>query len=100
MKKWFENIDLCFTDTDSLLYLIEGQDPYKVLEEYTDYFDFSGYPPKHPCYKGGPQGYWIVDLGVFKAWILDFEEKFDWILDFQKSVGFGFLLNFILYSGS
>ena len=49
--------------------------------------------------RGGPRGYWIVDLGVFKAWILDFEEKIDWILDFQKSVGFGFLMNFILDSG-
>ena len=48
---------------------------------------------------GGPRGYWIVDLGVFKPWILDFEEKIDWILDFQKSVGFGFLINFILDSG-
>ena len=50
-------------------------------------------------YRGGPRGYWIVDLGLFKAWILDFEEKNDWILDFQKSVGFGFLINFILDSG-
>ena len=43
MLKWFDNIKLCFTDTDSLLYRIEGQNVYKVMKEHSDMFDFSEY---------------------------------------------------------
>ena len=39
--KWFDNIKLCFTATDSLLYLIEGQNGYEVMKEHADVFDFS-----------------------------------------------------------
>ena len=50
MTKWFDNIQLCQTDTDSLLYRIEGQDVYQVMLEHKDEFDFSEYPQGHPCY--------------------------------------------------
>ena len=50
MLNWFDNISLCFTDTDSLLYRIEGQDAYKVMKEHADMFDFSEYPFEHFCY--------------------------------------------------
>ena len=50
MMKWFKKIELCFTDTDSLLYRIEGQDVYKVMKEHSDMFDFSDYPYDHFCY--------------------------------------------------
>ena len=51
MTQWFENIELCFTDTDSLLYRIEGEDIYKIMKDHEDDFDFSEYPLDHPCYK-------------------------------------------------
>ena len=50
MLKWFDNISLCFTDTDSLLYRIEGQDVYQVMKEHAEEFDFSEYPYSHFCY--------------------------------------------------
>ena len=50
MLNWFDNIELCFTDTDSLLYRIEGQDVYKVMEANADKFDFSDYPFNHFLY--------------------------------------------------
>ena len=50
MLNWFQNIELCFTDTDSLLYRIEGQDVYKVMEVNADKFDFSDYPFNHFLY--------------------------------------------------
>ena len=50
MLKWFDNIQLCFTDTDSLLYRIEGQNVYEVMKEHADMFDFSEYPFEHFCY--------------------------------------------------
>ena len=50
MLKWFDNISLCFTDTDSLLYRIEGQDVYAVMNEHAEEFDFSDYPYSHFCY--------------------------------------------------
>ena len=50
MIKWFKNIQLCFTDTDSLLYRIEGQNVYDVMKEHAEDFDFSEYPHDHMCY--------------------------------------------------
>ena len=50
MLQWFNDIDLCFTDTDSLLYLIRGQCPYTVMEEHKEWFDNSDYPFDHPLY--------------------------------------------------
>ena len=50
MLNWFDDIELCMTDTDSLLYYIRGKDPYKVMEENADWFDFSDYPYTHPLY--------------------------------------------------
>ena len=50
MLKWFDKISLAFTDTDSLLYRIEGVDPYEVMKEHAEWFDFSDYPFDHPLY--------------------------------------------------
>ena len=50
MTQWFEKIELCFTDTDSLLYRIEGEDIYKIMKDHGEDFDFSEYPIDHPCY--------------------------------------------------
>ena len=48
MKKWFNDISLCFTDTDSFLYHIKDVDVFKVLKEHWEHFDFSNYPVNHP----------------------------------------------------
>ena len=57
MRKWFDNVEVCLTDTDSFLYQItlppavsttaENCDLYKILEKYKDEFDFSDYPHTH-----------------------------------------------------
>jgi hypothetical protein len=39
-----ENIDLLFTDTDSLCYHIRNQDIFQIIKDNKDYFDLSDYP--------------------------------------------------------
>ena len=50
MMKKYSNINLCFTDTDSLLYEIETLDIYQDMYEAKDNYDVSEYPTDHPCY--------------------------------------------------
>lgn len=52
MLKQFKrkNIDLLFTDTDSLCYHIVNQDPYEVINKNKNYFDLSEYPKDHNRY--------------------------------------------------
>ena len=51
MHRWFDDIKLLFTDTDSLCYRIcDDRDIYDVMNEHREYFDFSGYPRDHRCY--------------------------------------------------
>jgi len=45
-----ENIDLLFTDTDSLCYEIRKQNPYEVIAANKERFDLSSYPKDHPLY--------------------------------------------------
>lgn len=45
-----ENIDLLFTDTDSLCYHIRKQNPYEIIAQNKDLFDLSAYPKDHPLY--------------------------------------------------
>ncbi len=42
-----DNIDLCFTDTDSLLYHIRTEDVYDDMKNNIKYFDTSNYPTDH-----------------------------------------------------
>ena len=50
MLRRYETLNLCFTDTDSLLYEVYTEDLYAdMLENKTD-FDFSEYPFDHPNY--------------------------------------------------
>jgi hypothetical protein len=52
MLKQFErsNIDLLFTDTDSLCYHIKNQDPYEIIAKNKQYFDLSAYPKTDPMF--------------------------------------------------
>ena len=45
-----EDIDLLFTDTDSLCYHIKKQDPFQVMKENEDEFDLSNYNKDHFLY--------------------------------------------------
>ncbi len=45
-----KNIDLLFTDTDSLCYHIKNQNPYEIINENKDLFDLSSYPKSHSMY--------------------------------------------------
>jgi hypothetical protein len=45
-----ENIDLLFTDTDSLCYHIRNQDPFMFMKENKDLFDLSDYKEGHELY--------------------------------------------------
>ena len=46
-QKYGQNAQLCFTDTDSLLYDIKTRDIYRDMAEDADKFDTSDYPPDH-----------------------------------------------------
>ena len=46
----YEKINLCFTDTDSLLYEIFTDDVYADMAENASDYDFSEYPFDHPLY--------------------------------------------------
>ena len=50
IKKHFPNAKLCFTDTDSLLYLLYTNNLYKELLKIKDELDLSNYPRNHPLY--------------------------------------------------
>ena len=45
-----KNIDLLFTDTDSLCYNIRNKDIFEVIKENKDLFDLSNYPKDHELY--------------------------------------------------
>ena len=45
-----ENIDLLFTDTDSLCYHIKKENPYEIIKDNKSYFDLSDYPENHELY--------------------------------------------------
>ena len=45
-----KNIDLLFTDTDSLCYSIRKQDIFQIIKENKEYFDLSDYPKEHELY--------------------------------------------------
>ena len=45
-----ENIDLLFTDTDSLCYTIRNQDIFQIMKENKELFDLSNYPKDHELY--------------------------------------------------
>jgi hypothetical protein len=49
-EKYGNNAQLCFTDTDSLLYDIKCDDLYKDMAEDAHMFDFSDYPKDHPMH--------------------------------------------------
>ena len=46
-KKYDKGVQLCFSDTDSLLYEIKTEDIYKDMEEDKEMYDFSDYPKPH-----------------------------------------------------
>jgi hypothetical protein len=52
MQKKFnpQNIEVLFTDTDSLCYHIKHEDPYKVVAENKYMFDLASYPKDHELY--------------------------------------------------
>ena len=45
-----KNIDLLFTDTDSLCYHIRKQDPFEIIKNNKDLFDLSEYDTKHELF--------------------------------------------------
>jgi hypothetical protein len=52
MLKKFEkrNVDLLFTDTESLCYHIKRQNPYEIIKQNKNLFDLSAYPKNHELY--------------------------------------------------
>jgi hypothetical protein len=45
-----EKAQLCYTDTDSLLFEVETPDAYADMKEDSCLYDFSDYPKEHTCY--------------------------------------------------
>ena len=69
--KYGEKIRLLFTDTDSLLFLIETEDFYKdISKDVHEWFDTSNYPQKDGSYllhtSGIPTGENKMVIGMFK----------------------------------
>ena len=50
MLQRYAHINLCFTDTDSLLYEVFTDDIYADMAASVDEYDFSEYPRDHPLY--------------------------------------------------
>ena len=50
LVKYGEDINLCFTDTDSLLYEVRTKDIYEDMKSDIDRYDFSEYPFEHSLY--------------------------------------------------
>ena len=51
LKTWdFNNIDLCYHDTDSFILNIKTEDVYKDLEKIKEDLDTSEYPKEHPLF--------------------------------------------------
>ena len=48
--KYGNDAELCFTDTDSLLYDVRCDNIYTDMQADLDKFDFSDYPAYHPLY--------------------------------------------------
>ena len=48
--KYGNDAQLCFTDTDSLLYDVKCNDIYQDMKLDTNMFDFSDYPADHPVF--------------------------------------------------
>lgn len=54
MRPAFDNnLEVCFTDTDSLLYVIKSSNIYSTLEKIKHWMDFSNYPKSHFLYSNG-----------------------------------------------
>ena len=50
-NKYEDRLELCMTDTDSLVYKITTEDVYEDFKHMSDeHFDFSDYPETHSCY--------------------------------------------------
>ena len=49
-NKYNDNVELIYTDTDSLIIHVETDDIYKDMFEDKDKYDFSEYPKNHPNY--------------------------------------------------
>jgi hypothetical protein len=47
-----ENVDLLFTDTDSLCYNVRKQDIFEIIKKNSELFDLSNYPKNHELYDG------------------------------------------------
>ena len=58
----YENIKLCFTDTDSLLYEIQTDNIYKDMQSTIHDYDFSDYPTEHFLHNNNHK----KEIGKFK----------------------------------
>ena len=72
-----ENIDLLFTDTDSLCYHIINQDPYEVIKNNKSYFDLSEYPKNDILYDASNKKV----IGKFKDEAIE-DGKINYITEF------------------
>lgn len=49
-KKYGDKAQLCYTDTDSFLYLVETEDVYADMKADSHLYGFSDYTKDRPCY--------------------------------------------------
>ncbi|CAG8552482.1 13913_t:CDS:2 [Acaulospora colombiana] len=49
--RYGDNVEVVYTDTDSLILLIRTENVYKDMVEMQEHLDFSDYKPEHPIYQ-------------------------------------------------
>ena len=49
-NKFPDELQLCFSDTDSLCYIIKKSDVTADLQDISNFMDFSNYPENHILY--------------------------------------------------
>jgi len=62
-EKYGENVELAYTDTDSLLVKITTENIYKDMVKMADHFDFSDYPKDYEVIKLLLENQWITSNG-------------------------------------
>ena len=76
-NKYGQDAQLCFTDTDSLMYDVKCEDIYKDMHEDSEMFDFSDYPQEHPLFNDNNKKVVIPHFSYyFKAYKSFFFSRF------------------------
>jgi len=63
LPKYGDSLKLCYTDTDSFIFLVETEDLHTDMTSMSEWFDTSNFPTDHPLYSTANKR----KLGYFKS---------------------------------